>query len=72
MNVKKGLVRTWILLTILYVANVLFNNGVTSEVRDWWSLLWIFLAPPLGLAVVLAGLGWVLAGFQQKTTNPGA
>jgi hypothetical protein len=69
-NIKKGLARAWIVLTIFYVANVLFNNRPTGEVRDWWSLLWIFVMPPLGLAVVLAGLGWVLSGLH-KTSDPG-
>jgi len=71
MNLTRGLVRTWIVLTVLYVlAQQLFHNPAPDlNPPFWWTVLWIFVVPPVGLAVVLAALGWIIAGFRQRPSS---
>jgi len=69
MNLTRGLVRTWIVLTVLYVLAQLFHNGAPDvHLPFWWTAL-CFVAPPVGLAVLLAALGWIIAGFRQRPSN---
>jgi hypothetical protein len=65
MNLRAGLVRTWIVLTVLYVAAQALNNpGPDVNLADWRTVMWLFVAPPIGFAVLLAALGWIIAGFR--------
>ena len=71
MNVRVGLVRTWIVLTIIYWASQLFNGrGPDSPPITWQYLSWVFLMPPIVLAIVLVAVGWILKGFVQKPKSP--
>ena len=71
MNLTRGLVRTWVVLTALYLANELFSvrPHANPETSDWWSLMWIFGAPPAALAILLALVGWVVSGFRASGQN---
>ena len=71
MNITAGLVRAWIVLTVLYLGNQLFFVTPWSDkaTSDWGSLAWIFLLPPIAFAIALAALGWVLDGFRAKGPN---
>jgi hypothetical protein len=65
MNLRKGLVRTWIVLTVLYIVAQIFNSpGPDVNLADRWTVMWILVAPPAGLAVLLAALGWIISGFR--------
>jgi len=70
-NITRGLVRVWIVLTGLYLANQFFSvqPQANHETSDWWSLMWIFGAPPVVLAIVLALLGWIVSGFRSDRPN---
>jgi Na+/proline symporter len=67
-NIKRGLVRAWIVLTAFYVGNQLFfgRPWADSATSEWWALAWIFLLPPIAFAIALAALGWILDGFRVK------
>ena len=71
MNITRGLVRTWIALTGLYVANEFFANKpqANKEISDWWSLMWIFAGPPVALAIILVLVGWIMSGFRAGSPN---
>ncbi len=70
MNLTRGLVQTWIVLTILYVLAQLFNSPAPdANLSFWWAVIWIFVVPPVGLAVLLAALGWIIMGFRQSPSN---
>jgi hypothetical protein len=68
MNIRRGLVRTWIVLTILWIV-VMGNNNFGQEVNlaDWRVALWILVAPPIGLAILLTALGWIIFGFKGSS-----
>jgi hypothetical protein len=67
MNVKRGVVRAWIVLTVLYWALQLFSfRPHDAPPITWQFILWVFLVPPIGIAVGLAALAWILSGFVQK------
>ena len=71
MNIKVGLVRTWIVLAIFYWASQLFNARVPDAPQiSWQYLSWVFLMPPIVLAIVLVAVGWILKGFIQKPKTP--
>lgn len=69
MNIRRGLVRTWIVLSVLWVLLMANNNMPGVDLSDRRMIAWIFVAPPLGLAVVLAAIGWILAGFRHDASN---
>ena len=64
MNITRGLVRAWIVLTALYLLRTLFASS--PQPSDWWSLVCVYLGPPIAFAVGLALLGWILDGFRQE------
>jgi hypothetical protein len=66
MNLRLGLVRAWIVLSAIWLV-AMASNTFPSDVnlRDWWTLIWLFAIPPIGFAILLAALGWVIAGFRE-------
>ena len=69
MNIRRGLVRTWIVLSVLWLLVMANNNMPGVDLSDWRTIVWIFVAPPLGLAVILAAIGWILAGFRGDASK---
>ena len=47
MNIRRGLIRTWIVLSVIYIV-VQGNNSPPPgvDLTDWWTLMWLFVAPP--------------------------
>ncbi len=67
MTLKRGLVRAWIVLTVLYLANSLFSiRPADAPPITWWYVLWVFFVPPIGIGIALAALGWIVDGFITK------
>lgn len=66
MNIRRGLIRLWIVLTILWLVIMANNNMPGVDLSDWRQVAWIFAMPPIVLALILTALGWVLSGFMRK------
>jgi hypothetical protein len=62
-------VRTWIVLSVLWLLVMGNNNMPGVNLSDWRTIAWIFVAPPLGLAVILAAIGWILSGFRRDASE---
>ena len=69
MNLRRGLVRTWIVLSILWLLIMGNNNMPGVDLSDWRAVAWIFVMPPLALAVILAAVGWIIAGFRSGVSS---
>jgi hypothetical protein len=68
MNIRRGLIRTWVVLSVFCVVIMGNNNFPDVNMSDWQMLAWIFVAPPVVLAVVLTALGWIIAGFRGRSS----
>ena len=65
MNLRRGLIRTWIVLSLFWVVGMANNNFPPDvNLRDWWTDLWLFVMPPVCFAIVLAAIGWIIVGFR--------
>jgi hypothetical protein len=69
MNVRRGLVRTWVVLTILWIVAMGNNNVKGVNFADWWTVMWLFVMPPVALAILLVAVGWIIAGFRGNPST---
>jgi hypothetical protein len=56
-------------LSILWLLIVGNNNMPGVDLSDWRTVAWIFVMPPLALAVILAAVGWIVTGFRKDPSN---
>ena len=66
MNIRRGMIRLWIVLTVFWVLIQINNNMQGVGLSDWRLAVWIYVIPPIAFAVVVTALGWVLSGFRPS------
>lgn len=69
MNWRRGLSRVWIVLSVLWIAGVLYLE-YAEKAFDYAYAGWlpaIVFVPPLSLAIVFAALYWIFAGFFGRS-----
>ena len=66
MNIRRGMIRLWIVLTVFWLVIMGNNNMPGVDLSDWHQAAWIFVIPPIAFAVVLTALGWALAGVRPS------
>jgi hypothetical protein len=64
MNFRRGLIRVWLPLTLIWLAVQTGRHFPELAETPWRAVMWIFFLPPVGLGVILFALGWALAGFK--------
>jgi hypothetical protein len=69
MNWRDDLYRTWVAASLVWA--VLFNVLIAVEKPDWSVVIgdqsyWLFLiVPPLGMALLILGIVWVVTRFPK-------
>jgi len=69
MNFKQGLIRLWIVGSIIWLFIVVFFSSVTGDLADpskWIGVVGATFIPIVVAGLLMAGGFWVAKGFKSK------
>lgn len=69
MNFRRAIYRLWLVVSAIWVGGVLLLSSLDGELaRDTVPVLGIAIVPPMLLLILIAALGWVIAGLFGSQT----